>query len=152
MIQTYVKNFLTWVSQNVIFAAWVLAVLAILGSISLSEVWGFVPCKLCWYQRYLLFAAAVVLGAAEYKKYHHIYKYVLPLTLIGAVLAFYQSLLQWGFIEETLTCAVDAPCALAQINWLGFITIPFMSLAVFVVLSGLMVYQHKRLTGKDSDE
>ena len=140
-----------WVKSNVLFTAWVFAGLALLGSISLSELWGFEPCRLCWYQRYLLFATVVFLGLLEYKKLYRLYKIIIPITIAGWCLAFYQSLLQWGVIKESLTCAVDAPCALAQINWFGFITIPFMSLMVFTILNALMIIQHFQFVKQQSD-
>ena len=44
--------------------AWLVALTATLGSLYLSEVVGFAPCLLCWYQRIAMYPLAVVLGMA----------------------------------------------------------------------------------------
>lgn len=38
-----------------LFAAWVVACVATLGSLYLSEILGYEPCKLCWFQRILMY-------------------------------------------------------------------------------------------------
>ena len=146
------KRVYDWVSKNIFFVAWVFASISLLGSISLSEIWGFHPCRLCWYQRIILIIVVIMLGVVEYKKAYRFYKFILPIIVIGWGIALYQSLLQWGFISESLTCDIDAPCSIAQISWLGFITIPFMSLVVFSVLIGLMILQHLQFAKKETSK
>lgn len=72
--------------------------------------------------------------------------YVLPLTIAGAVIALYQSLLQWGIIKETLQCTSTTSCALAQVSYYGFITIPFLSLLAFCGITLCMVLAIRKRT------
>lgn len=139
----------TYVSGNIIFIAWVLALAAMLTSLALSEVFDFIPCKLCWYQRIFLFSTAFILGAAEHYKDALVYRYVLPLTVTGGAIALYHTLLQWGLVPEgALTCNAEASCATKSLNFFGFITIPFLSLLTFAALTGLMIFLRRQQTGK----
>src|SRR4030095_3416439 len=129
----------SYVSKNLILTSWILAIGAMAGSLVLSEVLGFVPCKLCWYQRVFLFSAIIALGIAEYYKYVRAYRFVLPLTILGGTIALYHTLLQWGLVPEgSITCNINASCAIKQFNYLGFVTIPFLYLSIFISLTVLM--------------
>jgi disulfide bond formation protein DsbB len=122
-----------------VFFSWIVALAALITSLVLSEVLVLTPCKLCWYQRIFLFSAVFVLGAAEYYKDKRAYRFVLPLTVTGGAIALYHTLLQWGVVPEgDLTCNIDAACATKHLNVFGFITIPFLSLLTFIVISLLM--------------
>lgn len=37
------------ISQLALYVAWLVSVVATLGSLYFSEIRGFVPCELCWY-------------------------------------------------------------------------------------------------------
>ncbi len=45
-----------------LFAAWMLTLLATAGSLFFSNVMEFAPCVLCWYQRICLFPLVVILA------------------------------------------------------------------------------------------
>ncbi|MGH2475812.1 MAG: disulfide bond formation protein B, partial [Candidatus Limnocylindrales bacterium] len=55
------------VGPNALGLAWFVALLATGGSLYFSEVAGFTPCTLCWYQRIAMYPLVVVLaiGAAR---------------------------------------------------------------------------------------
>jgi len=92
-----------------------------------------------------MFPLAFVLGVGVYRKDSDAAYYVLPMSIVGSLIAFYHSLLQWGIIKEVITtCSIDSSCAVPQINWFGFITIPFMSFVSFMVITGLMLAQLHR--------
>lgn len=132
------KTIRSAVTKNSIILAWMVALAASFGSLILSEVMELRPCTLCWYQRIFMFSLAFVLGVGVYRKDGNVSYYVLPLSITGGLIAFYHSLLQWGIISETsITCTVDSSCAEPQINWFGFITIPFMALVTFIIISAL---------------
>jgi disulfide bond formation protein DsbB len=81
----------------------------------------------------------VPLAAASYlskgsKKLHPMY--YLLLSLPGLVLAGYHYLLQkTDIFGEFGTCSAALPCGAEQINYLGFVTIPMMALAGFILIS-----------------
>lgn len=144
-----IKSLINLIFKDVIFLGWLVALGASFGSMALSEVFDLVPCALCWYQRVMMFPLAFILGVGVYRKDNNAAYYVLPISIVGALLAFYHSLLQWGIIKEVVkTCSIDSSCAEPQINWFGFITIPFMALVTFLVITGLMFIQVRRNKAK----
>lgn len=117
------------------YAAWAVAVGATFGSLFLSEVMQLVPCVLCWYQRIAMYPIAVILTVGLLDKERNIWRYVLPLAVMGAGIAFYHTLLQWEIIPEAAApCQLGISCTTKDINLLGFITIPFMSLVSFLTV------------------
>lgn len=119
-----------------LYAAWLVSVIATLGSLYFSEIRGFIPCELCWYQRILMYPLTIILGIAAYQNDTRIKKYVLPLTIIGGSISLYHYLVQkvpgfGGFSP----CVQGVPCNMQYINWLGFITIPFLALIAFILIT-----------------
>ena len=47
--------------QNLLFACWLIATGSALGSLFFSDVMGFPPCVLCWYQRIAIFPLVLIL-------------------------------------------------------------------------------------------
>ncbi|WP_409291667.1 disulfide oxidoreductase [Peribacillus sp. SCS-37] len=120
--------------------SWLSAVIAVLGSLYFSEVLHFVPCTLCWYQRILMYPLAVILGIAVYKRDHTVYRYALPLSLLGIMIsAYHYSLQKLSFMQEFQVCTGGVPCSGQYINLLGFITIPFLALIAFTIISACLL-------------
>ena len=71
-------------------------------------------------------------------------RYALPLAAIGGLIAFYHLLLQIGVIPESAApCRQGVSCSEAQLQVLGFVSIPMLSLVVFAMVTGLL-WQLKR--------
>lgn len=123
-----------------LYAAWLVALVATAGSLYFSEVRLFVPCTLCWYQRIMMYPLVIVLGIASYKQDKKIVAYALPFTALGGAVALFHYLEQKvpGFSAPTL-CRVGVPCTQEYINWLGFITIPFLALTAFLLIALLLI-------------
>lgn len=122
-----------------LYAAWLVAIVATAGSLYFSDVRAFVPCSLCWYQRVLMYPLVILLGVASYRQDRGVIPYALPFTLLGSGLALFHYLEQKvpGFGAPDL-CRVGVPCNIAYINWLGFITIPFLALTAFVIITTIL--------------
>ena len=122
-----------------LYLAWLVALVATLGSLYFSEVRHFVPCTLCWYQRILMYPLAIVLGIASYRQDGAVRNYVLPLSVLGMGFGIYHVLEQNipGFGSPAL-CRAGVPCNLPYIHWLGFITIPVLSLTAFTLITALL--------------
>jgi len=119
---------------------------AVIGSLVYSEIIGFPPCDLCWYQRVFLYPQAIIVLMAMFRKDKTVIDYLVPLSILGALVAFYQSLVQWGVsFGSVLDCtASGGECAKIYVSEYSYITIPFMSLSVFVYIIALkFVYYHK---------
>lgn len=121
---------------------------AVVGSLILSNLLYFPPCDLCWWQRIFFYPLAVIFPVAMLRKdIRGAAVYGLPLAIGGWLVALYQTLLQWDFINESsiIPCSLNNPCSEKQIDIFGFITIPFLSLVGFtVVLLCLFVLLGKR--------
>ncbi|MFS0785565.1 disulfide oxidoreductase [Shouchella sp. 1P09AA] len=127
-----------------LYLAWVVSLTATLGSLYFSEIRGYVPCEMCWYQRILMYPLAVFLGIAAYAGDVSIRKYVLPLSLMGMVVSGYHYLIQKVPSLAPLTpCTEGVPCNIQYINWFGFISIPFLALLAFSLITILLFFQKK---------
>ncbi|MEH7414435.1 disulfide oxidoreductase [Neobacillus drentensis] len=116
--------------------SWVAAIIATLGSLYFSEVMHFIPCTLCWYQRIFMYPLTIILGVAFYRNDQGIYRYVLPLSIIGMLISGYHTLLQKiPYLQQFEMCTTGVPCSKDYINWLGFITIPILAFIAFTLIT-----------------
>jgi len=74
--------------------AFLVSLAATSGSLFLSEIAHFEPCKFCWFQRIFMYPLVFILGVAIYKKLKDAWLYVLPLSIIGGFIAIYHYFLQ----------------------------------------------------------
>lgn len=124
------------------YLAWFLALSALLGSLYFSEIAGFAPCVLCWYQRVFLYPLVLIIPVGILGKDKHLPRYVLPLSIVGLGVAIFQNLLTWGVISEAASpCKVGVSCTTKYIEWFGFVTIPFLSLVCFLIITIAMIIQ-----------
>ena len=121
-----------------LYIAWLVAIVATAGSLYFSEVRQFAPCSLCWFQRIFMYPLVIILGIASFRQDKRIVTYVLPLSIIGVLIAV------WHVIEENTgisigMCNVGVPCTVKYINWWGFITIPVLSLTAFTLITVVLI-------------
>ena len=70
-----------------LWIAFVIALLATAGSLFFSEYSGFIPCKLCWYQRYAMYPLVPILLLAAIFKHRLIAWFALAVAVVGAGIA-----------------------------------------------------------------
>ena len=120
--------------------AWVVALVATLGSLYLSEIAHYPPCTLCWLQRIAMYPLVVVLGISAVRDDRDVRWYALPLAGIGAALAFYHALVQRvPSLQQSTSCSADAPCNVMWLREFGFISIPVMALGAFLLIAVLLL-------------
>jgi len=125
---------------TLIFGAWLIAAMATLGALFMSEIMGFAPCVLCWYQRIFMFPLVFILAAGLFPFDPKVLRYGLPLAVVGLLVAGFHLLLVAGYIPENLTpCRQGIPCSTVQVEWLGFVTIPLLSFFAFLVVNALLI-------------
>lgn len=119
-----------------------ISIAALFGSLFFSEVMKFPPCDLCWYQRILLYPVALIVMAGLFWESKEINRYVTPFAWLGLAVAIYHNLVYYKIIQIIVPCSETAPCTAQQLNYLGFITIPLLSLVafIFLVISNLIVH------------
>ena len=128
---------------TLVFAAWLVAATATLGALFMSEIMGFAPCVLCWYQRIFMFPLVLILALGLFPFDPKVLRYALPLAAIGLLVAGFHVLLTLGIIPETLApCRQGIPCKTIQVEWFGFVTIPLLSFLAFLVLNLLLIAAH----------
>lgn len=116
--------------------SWIAAIIATLGSLYFSEVRHFIPCTLCWYQRIFMYPLVILLGVAVYRSDTGIYRYGLPLSIIGMVISGYHTVLQKiPYLQQFEMCTTGVPCSKDYLNWMGFITIPLMAFVAFTIIT-----------------
>lgn len=121
--------------ESLLFMAWGTSVIAMFGSLYFSEIRQFEPCELCWYQRIAMYPFVVILGIASVKKDYKIALYSMVLSAIGGSISLYHySLQKISFISDLAPTCGRIPCTGQYINWLGFITIPFLALTAFIII------------------
>lgn len=132
-----------FVARNALHFAFTAALIATSGSLFFSEIAGYEPCKLCWFQRIFMYPLAVMFAIAIWKKDVQVKRYALPLAAIGAPIAAYHYGLQaYNAISPIASsCSATGPsCASTPIMTFGFITIPFMALVAFLIIIVSMVF------------
>jgi len=125
---------------SLVFLAWLTAMLAVLGALFMSEIMGFAPCVLCWYQRIFMFPLVFILALGLFPFDPKVLRYALPLSVIGLAIAAFHVLLVWGIVPEALApCRQGIPCKTVQIEWFGFVTIPLLSFLAFLTINALLI-------------
>ncbi len=120
--------------------AWLVALVATLGSLYYSEVAHYIPCELCWYQRIAMYPQVVVLGVAAIKRDLGVRKYVVPVIAVGALISIYHYTLQRfpGLASES--CDPTAPCTATYVWKFHYISIPFMALSGFALIAVILLF------------
>lgn len=118
------------------------ALVAMLGSLYFSQIAGFVPCTLCWYQRIAMYPLAVITLVGILKHDDRLAGYVLPFSLVGLGLSTYHYLIQLGVVAHPGACAIGVPCNARYVNYFGFVTIPLMALTAFFIITVSMMVSY----------
>ena len=120
--------------------AWIVALVATLGSLWLSEGANFVPCRLCWYQRIAMYPMSVILGIAAFRHDVRVRIYALPVVAIGATISIWHILIErFPSLESSTSCDPANPCSLIWTERFGYLTIPTMALSAFALLATLLL-------------
>lgn len=118
-----------------IYLAWLVSLVATAGSLYLSEVLHYEPCRLCWFQRIFMYPQVIILGIAAYRNDRSAVIYAIPLSAIGGSISLYHYAEQKiPALYRLLPCKVGIPCNFDYLNWWGFVTIPFMALIAFILI------------------
>lgn len=114
------------------------ALVAMLGSLYLSDGVGFTPCLLCWYQRIAMYPLVVIGGVAAVSRDAGAWRYGLPLAVVGFVVAAYHVALQFQPSLDIVSCDAGAPCTGRYVLVFGFVSIPVLAGAAFLLIIGLL--------------
>lgn len=134
--------------ENSLLFIWVVSLVATLGSLYFSDVRGYEPCKLCWYQRILMYPIVIMTTVAYIQKNARIAITTAVFSCIGGAISLYHYGLQkLDFLAESAPACGRVPCTGEYINYLGFITIPFLACVAFILIAITSFYMIKVLKG-----
>lgn len=127
-----------FIERRVLVWMLLVALTATVGSLFFSEVAGIEPCRLCWFQRIFMYPQAIILLVAAWNSDVRVWRYILPLSLFGGVIAVwhYGEHLWTAFhpADPTVPCSLDGiSCAVAPFWHFGYVTIPLMACTAFVL-------------------
>lgn len=131
---------------TLLFLCWLLVSVSTTISVFFSYVLEFEPCVLCWYQRICLFPLIFILAAGLFPVLDRsVVKYALPLATVGALIAFYHTLLYAGIIPESIQpCSQGVSCTEKYIELFGFVSIPMLSFFAFITIIALLITLMRR--------
>lgn len=135
------SEILNFFAKHALAFSLAVALTATLGSLFYSEIAGYEPCKLCWFQRILMYPQVILLGLAWLKKDQGMVLYSLALSSLGALIAGYHYFLQIG-LAPSLGCPAvgySINCAQRFVMQFGYITIPMMALTAFLLIISFMI-------------
>lgn len=134
--------YLAYIKKHYLWLGFLVSLAAALGSLAYSEVVGFVPCHLCWYQRVFLFPMVLLYGVAAWKRDREVTKYIVPLLSVGLLISLYHNF-NYYFSEagSTLPCDASGVSCYQQLVSVfgGYISIPMLSLTSFLGILALVL-------------
>lgn len=122
--------------EEALWIAFIVSIVATFGSLYYSEILGYLPCKLCWYQRILMYPQALLFGIALLKKDKKYIGYLAPLSLIGLIIAGFHYIAQLSPVK-LVSCGISGltpSCSEYFSLMFGYITIPLMAFTAFLLL------------------
>lgn len=129
------------------------AALATVGSLVFSEVIGYEPCELCWYQRIAMYPMVVVFGVDLLGGGSQARRYALPLAVVGCAISVYHYLVQVFPSAGGGVCGTGVSCAARYVEEFGFVSIPFMAGVSFaLIIAILLTLGRPVVTGVQADD
>jgi len=124
--------------------SFLISLAALLGSLYYSEIVGFEPCLLCWYQRIFAYPIVFILALAIHRKDLYAIPYSILLAVFGGIIALYHTFIQISPPAEAF-CGINSTTSCTELYFLkfGYITIPALSLTVFALVILLLFLSNK---------
>ncbi|MEZ4210808.1 MAG: disulfide bond formation protein B [Candidatus Paceibacterota bacterium] len=135
-----------WFSEKSLVLTALVMTGSMLASLFYSEVIGYLPCLLCWYQRIAIYSISVISIVALVKKTgNDVWLYIKTLSFLGIIVALFH-VFSRTTNSEVFDCSAVGPSCLQELfTKFGYIDIPVMSLtALFFVI--LLIINKKRFS------
>jgi disulfide bond formation protein DsbB len=137
-----------WTRDVALPLATAVALVTTLGSLYYSEVAGYPPCTLCWYQRIAIYPQVIVLGVAALRRDREVWRTAVPLAVVGVAVS------AWHVVIEQVPslagpCDPSNPCTLLWVEEFGLLTIPTMALIAGLAMIALTLVARTGPTDPD---
>lgn len=138
------NKFLGFIDKHYLNLGFIISLMASLFSLVYSEIIGYLPCYLCWYQRVFTIPLVFIFGMAIWSKDRKIVKYTLPLLLVGFVISVYQNFGYYFGDTGSLPCDASGVSCYQQLvsEFGGYISIPMLALTTFFALITVVLVAH----------
>jgi len=123
--------------RRLAIAAGAVAAASMVGSLIYSNVYDLEPCRMCWYQRIAMYPLVVILAVAAWRS-ESAKRYALPFSVGGIAVAGWHYLMH-HFPELEGACSAVISCSAPYIWRYGFVSIPYMALSGFVLITVLLL-------------
>jgi disulfide bond formation protein DsbB len=125
-----------WLRDVALPLATAIALVTTLGSLYYSEIAGYPPCTLCWYQRIAIYPQVVVLGVAMLRRDRNVWWTAVPLAALGVLIS------AWHIVIERNPalagpCDPSNPCTIKWVEEFGFLTVPTMAMIAGLAIIAL---------------
>jgi|SRR3989344_6515835 len=138
------NKFLGFIDKHYLTLGFILSLISALTSLVYSEIVGFLPCFLCWYQRIFLFPLVFIFGSAIWHRERKVVKYTLPLLAVGFVISVYQNFFYYFGNGSSQPCDASGVSCYQQLvsEFGGYISLPMYALTIFVALITVVLVAH----------
>jgi len=138
-----------WARDLAIPFAASIALVTTLGSLYYSEIAGYPPCTLCWYQRIAIYPQVVVLGVAALRRDVEVWRTSVPLAVIGAAISVWHVVIERN-PSLAGPCDPANPCTIKWVEEFGFLTVPTMALVAAAAFIALTLLARRPDAGRDA--
>lgn len=125
------------------------ALTATLGSLYLSEVAHFPPCRLCWYQRIAVYPLVPLLAVAWWRRDRGVRPYALALIALGLPTSLYHVVIERMPSLEAGACDPTNPCSIIWVERFGYLTIPTMAATAQAFVAALFLFVRSPVPAPD---
>lgn len=132
-----------WLEYSIL----IVSMVATAGSLFFSEVMKLPPCVLCWYQRIAMYPIVILTAVGILRSDRGMPINVLVLSVPGLIISVYHNLLYWKILPESAApCTLGISCTTKFFEWFGFITIPFLALSAFTIITVLALVSLNKIS------
>lgn len=134
--------------------AFIVAVVATAGSLWFQFGAGLDPCEFCWLQRICMYPQSLLLGIAAFRgDLSTARRYFLPIVLVGVGLSTYHYQLERNPGQPQVCGGGGGPvCSAAPFNIFGFISIAYLALSAFLLITTLLLIARQAEPGWEGEE
>ena len=106
-------------SNWILYFILIVSLVATSGSLYFSEVKGYLPCSLCWFQRIFMYPQVLLSGIALLRNDKGIIYSLLPVSVVGIIFSTIHLFVEASASHDSGFCDIGVSCAVKYINWFG---------------------------------
>ncbi len=138
------NRLLDYTKKHFLFLGFFISLVSSIFPLVYSEIVGFLPCYLCWWQRIFMFPALFLFSTALWDQDRKVVRYVTPLIVAGFLVSVYQNFYYYFGNTSNLPCDASGVSCYQQLVSVfgGYISIPMLALTAFLFLLSLLAVAH----------